>query len=39
MTLMPALASSLGKPSEATRDFFLETLKTISTEPKVKSRL
>lgn len=38
MTVMPALASSLGKPSDATREFFLETLKTMSAEPKVKLR-
>ncbi|MCX7422044.1 MAG: hypothetical protein NT013_21230 [Planctomycetia bacterium] len=38
MTVMPALSASLGKPSEATREFFLETLKTMSAEPKVKLR-
>lgn len=36
MIVRPALSAKLGKPNEATRNFFLETLKTFSTEEKSK---
>ena len=36
MTVRPALTPKLGKPSEATREFFLATLKTFETEDRAK---
>ena len=36
MTVRPALTAKLGKPSEATREFFLATLKTFETEDRAK---
>ncbi len=36
MTVRPALTAKLGKPSEATREFFLATLKTFATEDRAK---
>lgn len=36
MVVRPALTAKLGKPSEATREFFLATLKTFATEDRAK---
>lgn len=36
MVVRPALTPTLGKPSEATREFFLATLKTFATEDRTK---
>lgn len=36
MSVRPALSATLGKPSEATRDFFLEVLKTLAAEKRSK---
>ena len=36
MAVRPALTAKLGKPSEATREFFLESLKTFATEDRAK---
>ncbi|TXT21564.1 MAG: putative squalene-hopene cyclase [Planctomycetota bacterium] len=36
MTVRPALTPKLGKPSEATREFFLATLKSLETEDRAK---